>query len=169
MTDTQPISSNIVITWHVCFNRELFHFESETAISHTKLVVTTVYKFLYQLAKHVTKSDVHSSEMRFSILHQKLACSKKSTNMSTNLFANFNEVWEESPGAFSIISILPTFYIDCSQSSSGANSEPHFPMSRWMFQPLDKDMTSNDLIHFGFFASSPRFPSLDENMNRKPP
>jgi hypothetical protein len=38
-----------------------------------------------------------------------------------------------------------------------------------MFQPLDKDMTLNDLIYFGFFASSPRFPSLDENMKRKPP
>jgi hypothetical protein len=108
-------------------NRELFHFESETAISHTKLVVTTVYKFVYQLAKHVTKSDAHSSEMRFSIMHQKLTCCKNPTNLTTNLIANSNKVWKESPGAFSIISILPTFYIDCSQSSSGANSEPHFP------------------------------------------
>lgn len=96
-------------------------------MSHTKLAVTTVYKFVYQLAKHVTKFDVHSSEMRFSILHQKLACSKKSTNLSTDLFANSNKAWEESPVVFSIISILPTFYIDCSQSSYGANSEPHFP------------------------------------------
>jgi hypothetical protein len=43
------------------------------------------------------------------------------------LIANSNKVQKESPGAFSIIIILPTFYIDCSQSSSGANSEPHFP------------------------------------------
>jgi hypothetical protein len=65
--------------------------------------------------------------MRLSILHQKLACSEKSTNLSTDLFANSNKVQKEFPGAFSIISILPTIYIDCSQSSSGANSKPHFP------------------------------------------
>jgi hypothetical protein len=27
-----------------------------------------------------------------------------------------------------------------------------FLVSRWMFQPVDKDMTLNDLIHFGFFC-----------------
>ncbi len=148
---------------------ESFSILNQKLPSHTKLVVSTVYKFVYQLAKHVTKSDVHSSEMRLSILHQKLTCSKKPTNLSTNLFANSNKVWKESPGAFSIINILPTFYIDCSQSCSDAKSEPHFLVSRWMFQPLDKDMTLYDLIHFGFVSSSPSFPSLDENMNRKPP
>lgn len=126
------------IDWHSQFpgtlsalgtfaSTESFSILNQKLPSHTKLVVTTVYKFVYQLAKHVTKSDVHSSELRFSISQQKLACSKKSTNLSTNLLANYNKVWEESPGAFSIISILPTFYFDCSQSSSGANSEPHFP------------------------------------------
>jgi hypothetical protein len=54
---------------------ESFSILNQKLPSHTKLVVTTVYKFVYQLAKHVTKSDVHSSELRFSISQQKLACS----------------------------------------------------------------------------------------------